>query len=188
MWPSRRKRLAPLAPDGDLPRHTTAIGRMARSGRWLPAKESALAPPGNVFVVAKLRLPSGCDNRPARAGADLPGDLRDVCCAGPSRFPDGQCHVIGLDRGTSHPEVRVALQPELPDAGGRVSAHTWTRSDAAPPAVVLLYSAIGVGAEYAPASRSSMRVGPAGAQPRSSRVLVLVAVRSMAKKVAIHPK
>jgi hypothetical protein len=41
---------------------------------------------------------------------------------------------------------------------------------------------------YAPASRSSMRVGPAGTQPRSSRVAVLVAARSMPKKVPIHPK
>jgi len=50
------------------------------------------------------------------------------------------------------------------------------------------YSDIGVRAEYAPASRSSMRVGPVGVQPRSSRVAVLVAVRSMPKKVPIHPK
>jgi hypothetical protein len=50
------------------------------------------------------------------------------------------------------------------------------------------YSDIGVRAGYAPASRSSMRVGPAGTQPRSSRVTVLVAARSMPKKVPIHPK
>jgi len=43
-------------------------------------------------------------------------------------------------------------------------------------------------AEYAPASRSSTRVGPVGVQPRSSRVTVLVAARSMPKKVPIHPK
>jgi hypothetical protein len=43
-------------------------------------------------------------------------------------------------------------------------------------------------AEYAPASMSAMRVGPVGAQPRSSCVTVLVAARSMPKKVPIHPK
>ena len=42
--------------------------------------------------------------------------------------------------------------------------------------------------EWAPASRSSMRVGPVGVQPRSSRVVVLDAERSMVKKVPIHPK
>ncbi len=45
-----------------------------------------------------------------------------------------------------------------------------------------------VHAEYAPASMSSMSAGPAGDQPRSSLVTVLVAVRSMLKKVPIHPK
>ena len=43
----------------------------------------------------------------------------------------------------------------------------------------------GVRAEYAPASMSSMRVGPAGVQPRRSRVAVLVAARSMPKKVRL---
>lgn len=47
---------------------------------------------------------------------------------------------------------------------------------------------IGVPAVYAPVSMSLIRVGPAGVQPRSSRVAVLVAARSMAKKVPIHPK
>jgi hypothetical protein len=40
---------------------------------------------------------------------------------------------------------------------------------------------------YAPVSRSSMSVGPVGVQPSSSRVCVLVAERSMAKKPPIHP-
>src|SRR5258708_33323996 len=35
---------------------------------------------------------------------------------------------------------------------------------------------------------SSMRVGPVGVQPSSSRVPVLVASRSMAKKLPIQPK
>ena len=50
------------------------------------------------------------------------------------------------------------------------------------------YPAVGIRAGYPPASMSSMRVGPAGTQPRSSRVTVLVAARSMPKKVPIHPK
>jgi hypothetical protein len=50
------------------------------------------------------------------------------------------------------------------------------------------YPAAAGPAEYAPPARSSMSVGPVGAQPSSSRVAVLVAARSMPKNVPIHPK
>jgi len=50
------------------------------------------------------------------------------------------------------------------------------------------YLAVAGPTEYAPLSRSSMRAGPTGVQPRSSRVAVLVAARSMAKNRPIHPK
>ena len=50
------------------------------------------------------------------------------------------------------------------------------------------YPAAGVRGEYPPVSMSSMSTGPTGTQPRSSRVTVLVAARSIAQNVPIHPK
>jgi hypothetical protein len=89
---------------------------------------------------------------------------------------------VALDEGLAEPDAEDLrrVDPAV-DAGDDVQVQV--RDELRAP-----HSGIGVRAEYAPASRSSMRVGPAGAQPRSSRVTVLVAARSMPKKVPIHPK
>ena len=89
--------------------------------------------------------------------------------AGRCRLPDA------LRRPNGHARVTVS-----------VPAHVAGAVRGPRPCPAPLYT--GVRAGYAPASMSWMRVGPAGAQPRSSRVAVLVATRSMAKKVPIHPK
>ena len=100
--------------------------------------------------------------------------------------------------------VATGLHDELPDVPGLAGrwgvdvlhcpyCHGWEVRDKIPELSqpghpTWSYSGIGVGAGYPPASMSWMRVGPAGDQPRSPRVWVLVAARSMAKKVPMKPK
>ncbi len=70
-------------------------------------------------------------------------------------------------------------------AGKLVLSEGTVRNSCRPAARSRPYPARG---EYPPVSMSSMSTGPTGTQPRSSRVTVLVAARSMAQKVPIHPK
>ena len=99
----------------------------------------------------------------------------------------------GHGHGHDGEALAAARQPSLKaERAGYMSLSqfvpAWLAPRGAAPVLEGRYPVTGVPARYAPASRSSMRVGPAGVQPRSSRVAVLVAARSMPKKVPIHPK